>query len=106
MRNKKMNQIIDGILYDTEKAEEICEYWNYLPTTDFRNMRETLFITKKGNWFIAATGGAMTKYRKQFGNMTSGSSEIIPISEERAKKFIEKYGTIEQYKEYFELEEA
>ena len=96
-------QVIGGILYDTEQAEEIADYWNGLGQNDFNNLSETLYKTEKGNWFIYGEGGAFTKYAIPCnGNMTTGSDAIIPMSDQEAQEFLEEHSDPETYQTYFE----
>lgn len=99
-----MKKIINGKKYDTETAMEICGFSN---GSDFRYISEILYRKKTGEFFIYGEGGAMTSYAKDYGNGSiGGSSEIIPISEKRAKEFVEEYGSVEEYEKVFgEVEE-
>ena len=41
-----MKKIINGKKYDTETAKMVCDYYNGLPSTDFRSFSAELY--KKG----------------------------------------------------------
>ena len=84
-----MKAIIEGKRYDTETAREIASYSNGLGGGDFRNIEETLYRTKNGAFFLAGSGGAMTKYAEGNGNTTWGSSKIIPLSDADALSWLE-----------------
>ena len=43
-----MKQSIDGKVYNTETAKKLAHYWNGLGASDFGNLSEDLYITKKG----------------------------------------------------------
>ena len=82
-----MKKIIECKLYNTETAKEICsdEFSN---CSDFRYWKETLYRTKKGNFFIHGEGGPLSNYAKSVGNgNASGSERIWLASEEKAKEF-------------------
>ena len=96
-----MKKVINGKTYNTETATEIENYGNGLGRNDFRNIDESLYVTKKGNFFLAGEGGAMTKYSEPCGNMTGGGEGIEPLSKTEALAWLERHGTAEQVEEYF-----
>lgn len=101
-----MKKIINGKKYDTETAKEICGFVRGC-CSDFKYFSETLYRKKTGEFFIYGEGGAMTSYSKvcEDGSI-SGSARILPISETRAKEFVEAYGSAEEYEKAFgEVEE-
>ena len=87
-----MKATIDRKRYDTETAREIARYSNGLGNGDFRNVSESLYVTKNGNYFLSGSGGAMTKYSEGNGNSTWGSSAIIPMTREEAYEWCERHG--------------
>lgn len=92
-----MKKIINGKMYNTETAEEICKYSSG-QYGDFECIRKTLFKKKTGEFFLKAYGGAMTSYE--------GEETIEPLTEEEAKSFVERNGSVETYIELFgEVEE-
>jgi hypothetical protein len=102
-----MKKVINGLLYDTEKAEAVANYSNNRGYGDFKALEETLYRTKNGRWFIHGIGGAMTSYAVEAGsNSWSGSEQIKPIDEEYAKEFLAEYGDPEDYEKWFEAKEA
>ena len=96
-----MKRIINGKTYNTATATAIENYDNGLGRRDFSNIDEFLYVTKKGNFFLAGEGGAMTKYSKPCGNMTGGGSDIIPLSKTEALHWMERYGEPEDIERYF-----
>ena len=64
-------------------------------------------IKKTGEFFLYGEGGAMSKYTKSCGdNSWTGAEEIIPMTEEEARKWVEKHGDGDDYEEIFgEVEE-
>ena len=86
-----MKQVINGKMYNTETADELHDYSNGLGGRDFRNVEETLYKTKKGAFFLAGSGGAMTAYSESNGNTTWGSSKIIPMDECEAREWAENH---------------
>lgn len=106
-----MRKVLDGKVYDTEKAELIASY-SYSNSGDFRYESEDLYVTKKGNFFFEYAGGAMSKYRESVGNNSwSGSSGLrLPEEEyeDEAFNFMTKHGSVEDVLKYFpnQIEEA
>ena len=84
-----MLRVINGRRYNTETADDIHRFYNNLGGGDFRNIDETLYKTKKGNFFLAGSGGPMTKYAEPCGNMTGGGEGIQPLSREDALVWLE-----------------
>lgn len=83
-----MKKIINGKVYDTNTAKEICckepiEYQN-----DLYYSCKTLYRKKTGEFFFNI-------FSNQSGN------KIEPISFNDAKSFVEEYGTAEQYEALF-----
>jgi hypothetical protein len=103
-------KVIDRILYDTEKAEEIFSWENHYSRMDFDFVAEVLYRTPKGNFFLVGEGGPMSKYAVPAGsNATSGSSDnITPISKEQAITWLENHEGDEKILELFpeEIEEG
>ncbi len=103
-------RVINRTVYNTETAELIHEWWNGYGTSDFKHMSEDLYKTKKGNFFLLGSGGAMTKYSVDCGNGSTGgsSNNVIPISKEGAIDWLESHDGSEKILELFpdELEDA
>ena len=104
-----MRKIIDGKLYDTETAQEVCDVSaSTVGSTDFHYDDTHLYVTKKGNFFIAGRGGVYSRWAMSYGpERVGGGSGIIPIDIDRAKKMAESRLTPERYQVFFgEPEEA
>ncbi len=85
-----MKRIIDGKIYDTETAEELG-FDSYSNPGDFQYWEEGLFKTKKGAFFLAGSGGAMSKYAESRGNgSTGGGSHIMLITKEEAFDWLQE----------------
>lgn len=101
-----MKKIINGRKYDTETAKEVGFFSNEYPCGDFNWCQETLYKKKTGEYFLHGKGGALSNYAKSVWGGTTGGSEIIPMSEDRAKKLAEKYLSCDEYEALFgEVEE-
>ena len=104
-----MKKVIDGKTYNTETACKLGARDNgYRNHRDFNYCCETLYQTKKGNYFIFGEGGAESKYKKQLSYNEWGAGEhIVPISIEEAKSWVKKHLNAEEYAKIFdEPEEA
>lgn len=98
-----MRKIINGKRYNTETATEICDcspsgyYYG-----DFRYEDTKLYRTKRGNWFLAGNGGALSRWSRPMGqNGSVGGSGIEPLDTDEARSYLEKYGESEDIEKYF-----
>lgn len=96
-----MKQIIEGKRYDTSNAQEIGSWWNGYPTSDFHYCEEKLYLTPKGNFFLAGEGGALSQYARSHGNATGGGEAITPLSREEAFQWAQEHLDVEDYQEVF-----
>ena len=98
-----MKRVIEGKRYDTATAQEIGAWWNGYPTSDFHYCEEKLYLTSKGNFFLAGEGGPLSRYgRPAYGGGTCGGEGIIPLSQEDALSWCEEHLDPEDYSEFFE----
>lgn len=101
-----MKKIINGKVYDTEKAECVGDWCNGYSTSDFNYCSETLYRKKTGEFFLYGEGGARTVYAQSRGNMVCGGMKIIPLTYEKAQKWAEEKLDGEEYEKIFgEIEE-
>ncbi|WMT89360.1 hypothetical protein [Pelagibacterium sp. H642] len=98
----------DGKIYDTKTAELVAiikktsRYrWEY------DDERTALFLTKKGQWFIAGEGGAFSRW----GREPDGGGDPKPgeglelLTEDEARELLEQIrGDIVEF--YFDVEEG
>ncbi len=97
-----MKKIIDGKLYDTDTAKELCDLSPIgFSSSDFRWEDTRLYVTKKGAFFIAGEGNAMTRWAKTVGDTRSGGEGLQLIDEAEARDLIERHGSIELFTEVF-----
>lgn len=90
-----MKQVIDGLLYNTETAHTIGNYYNNKTYSDFDCIDETLYKTKKGRYFIHHDNG-----------VRCGGEYIEPVSVEEAKEWLEAHCDADEYLDEFPAEEA
>lgn len=103
-----MKRVIDGRLFNTETAEKVAHDDNGLPVNDFASWRETLYITKKGQYFLHGRGGALTRYREPVGtNGWTDGQAIVPLTETEARTWCEEHQiNADLIVERFKIEEA
>jgi hypothetical protein len=98
-----MRATIDRKTYDTETATEIASdsdgYRN-----DFNHWEETLYVTKKGSYFLHGEGGALSRYAQscEGGRASCGSSAIIPLTEAEALEWCEVHQCQDAIDEHFQ----
>ena len=96
-----MKSIIEGKKYNTETAELIGED-SYSNPGDLHHWQESLYVTKSKNYFLAGSGGAMSKYSQQEGsNSWGGSSNIYSFEESEAFRWAENHLTADIIEKYF-----
>ena len=102
-----MKAIIEGLTYNTETATELGRY-SSLARWESNYVDEGLYRTKKGRYFLAGEGGALSRYGRhgRVGGWCEGE-KIIPITEDEAREWMERHCDAEEYIAAFgEPEEA
>jgi hypothetical protein len=82
---EKMKKIINGKLYDSDKAEKICEAW---VTGLFMNVKGTLYRTKSKNWFIVSETYELVKLDESTVKRVLGSQNVA--------QYIKLFGKVEE----------
>jgi hypothetical protein len=86
-----MRKVINKKVYDTDKAEEIASY-SFSNRNAFRYVRETLYKTANGAYFLAGEGGPMSKYQRDLGDGHIGGGEAItPLTRMEAYEWCEEH---------------
>lgn len=97
-----MRKIIDGKAYDTDKAEMVADWDNGLYSSNFKYVSEQLYRKNNGEYFIVGSGGAMTEYATQCDdNSWCGDSRVHPITENQAKRWVERHCDARTYDDEF-----
>ena len=92
-----MKKIINGKMYNTETANKLADY-SYLYPSDFNYFEETLYKKKTGEFFLYGKGNAASKYAVSEGaNSWSSGWDIIPISESKARLWMESCCNADEY---------
>ena len=96
-----MKRIISGRRYDTNTAKLIGQA-SYSNCSDLHYWSEELYVKRTGEYFLYGVGGPMSKYSQQTGeNEWTGGKEIIPLSLNEAKMWVEKYLDADEYEKIF-----
>ena len=97
-----MKKIINGKVYDTEKAT-MLNYWeNSFSGRDFGWCREELYRKKTGEFFLHGEGGPQSRYSVSQGNNTwSGGERVMPLSYDAAKQWAEEHLDGDEYEAIF-----
>lgn len=103
-----MKKVIEGKLYNTATADEICDISpSGFYRGDFRYEDTRLYRTKKGSWFLAGEGGPLSRWSRSVGqNGSSGGEDIRPLTVDEAREYVEQYCDAETVQEYFTVDEA
>lgn len=99
-----MKKIINGRLYDTDKAAYLG-YDLYAGPRDFEYWREELYKKRTGEFFLYGQGGPASKYAvaSVTGSGWDGGEKIIPLSYDKARQWAEDHLSVEAYGEIFGL---
>ncbi len=100
-----MKTIIKNKLYDTETAKLLGDYSNGDYTTDFEYYCEELYRKKNGEFFLYGHGGCRSPYAEKSGNNIKSGEQIIPFSDDEAKKWAEKHLDADTYIDIFGIVE-
>ena len=101
-----MKKIIKGKKYNTDTAKLMGTYTNGRSYSDLEFMMRELYKKRTGEFFLYNTGGPMSVMAVYDGNSISGSEDIIPVTEEEAKEWAEKWLSADKYENIFgEVEE-
>lgn len=94
-----MRKVIQGKIYDTERAHKVADYHYSIPKNP-EHYVESLFLTAKENWFLYCEGGMESEY--------ADGSTIKAYTPDDAFLWLEKYNKIPELEEHFpdRIEEA
>jgi hypothetical protein len=96
-----MKKVIGGKLYNCATATKVASASNGLRESDHKHCYESIYRTKKGNWFIYGEGGGLTKYRKAVGDAFTSGDGLQPLTADEAMAWLEQHDEIEVLEEYF-----
>lgn len=96
-----MKKVINGKMYNTETATRIASWDNGIYGNDFKSCEEDLYLSKKGQYFVAGSGGAMSSYAQSYGNSRGSGEDIRLLSKEEARNWCEEKKYIEALETHF-----
>jgi hypothetical protein len=75
---------------------------SHLDSDDFGYWEETLYRKTTGEFFLHGAGGPSSKYARPCGsNGRCGGSDILPFTEEEAKRWAEENLSVDEYETLF-----
>ena len=99
-----MKKIINGKMYNTETAEQIGYYSNGTDYSNWHRYEEGLYRKKTGEFFLHGSGGPLSRYAECIsasGRSFSSGEDILPLSIDDAKEWVEDYLDADAYIEVF-----
>lgn len=97
-----MKKVINGKVYDTDKARRVGEWDNGKLDDRLYICCEELYRKRTGEFFLYGQGGPGSKYSVSRGNNSwSGGEKIIPLSYEAAQKWAEEHLVGDEYEAIF-----
>lgn len=85
-----MKKIIGWKVYNTETSEEIVQIWNWLSSSDFKHFEETLYKTKKWQYFLLKNWWPLSKYWYSEWNNRYWDIDIEILDFEQILKWFEE----------------
>lgn len=86
-----MKKVINGKVYDTDKASEIgSTSGGAEQSTDLHYWEEVLYKKRTGEYFLYCFGGALSHYGIRKGRSCGSGEHIKPLSYDKAKEWAEK----------------
>ena len=93
MKQIVLRRVIDGKVYDTIKANLVCELSSSHNYGDFGWHETELYRTAKGNFFVAGVGGPRSMWAERTGqNSWSSGKGIRAVDENEARGHMEAAG--------------
>jgi len=90
-----MKKIIVGVVYNTETSELLAENWNGVNRHDRNFLREEIYRTKNGRYFLFGEGGTASKYATiNYGFVTTGEA-ITPLNEDELFELLQDWNEVE-----------
>ncbi len=87
-----MKAVIDGKRYDTETAEYIAGAGSQgISMSDFNYWEAALYKTKKGAYFVAGEGGALSPYGESYAGASHWGERITPKTKEEAFEWAQRF---------------
>lgn len=91
----KMIKIINGKKYDTDTAVFIYNTSSGHSRTDFCYCEESLYLTKRGQFFLRGCGGGLSKYATHSGNSSGWGESLELLTQKEALDWSEQHSDSE-----------
>ncbi len=113
-----MKAIIDGLRYDTERADEIGRIGGQAVPSDVEEhgpsvWSEALYMTPGGRFFLCGYGAEGTRWFRQSAadNRETKGGQLVgwairALPEEQAQAWVEKYCTAQVYEQLWDVADA
>lgn len=96
-----MKRIINGKVYDTEKAQLIAEaHHDNIKDANGKSLKQWFYRKKTGEFFVQVDGAAI-ELQNIFQNSYKPNAGIYPLTYEQAQRWAERELTAEQWEEIF-----
>ena len=97
-----MKKIINGKVYDTEKAKKVASWYSSYARNDFNYYEEELYKKKTGEFFLYGEGNAASPYSRSCGQSEwCGGEKIVPLTFKEAQEWAEKHLDGDDYCDIF-----
>lgn len=96
-----MKKIMNGVIYDTEKAELIAENWNGLGRVDINFVNEEIYCTKNKRYFLYAEGGANSCHCQIGMGYSTFGETIEPLNDDELYALLERWNSVELIEDIF-----
>ncbi len=95
-----MKALIGDKQYDTDTAELVGKASSDLPESHLRSWSAALYKRHEDNqFFLAGSGGPMTMFAHDAGDVKIGGSKIVPLDEKDARDWARANLTSEEMEE-------
>lgn len=102
-----MKKVINGKIYNTETATEIEQWDNGLSRNDFGWCNESLYVTRKGAYFVYGAGGALSRWGQSCGDGRCGGKGLEVLTKQEALEWCETHDVdADVIGQYFEVAEG
>lgn len=101
-----MKKIINGKLYDTDKARHLGTD-SFAGPRDFKYWREELYQKRTGEFFLYGEGGPLSRYAvaSSTGSGWTGGERITPLNATTAREWAEEHLSADLYQRIFTVPE-
>lgn len=99
-----MIRVLNGKRYNTATATKVCNCGSHSGTSsgDFSWHDTALYVTAKGTWFLAGSGGALSMWARPYGQSgRMGGAGVFPLTRQEALEELETRGETEAIEKHF-----